>query len=248
MKTVDRILIVIVALLLCAATIYAFKPHSNLEGREGISVNGEAIAQVQPDTLTLNFSVQEKADTSLEAQTKIDEISKSFIELIKDLGVDSKQIQTSNYSVYANYYWEDGTSRRVQDGYNASQNITVTLYGDGFIERGQKVLSAAPTVGNIIINNSSFSLKDKSAGQAEVRALAVEAAYNKAKQLADAAGVTLGDPISIAESSSGGDYYPIMYNAKAVMDTENQAAYDSAGLEAGTSEVKVRVDIMYKIK
>lgn len=248
MKTADRILIVILALLLCATTLYAFKPQASLEGNLWISVDGQAIAKVQPDTLTLNFRVEEKATTTKEAQTKIDEVSKQFIALIKELGVDAKNIQTSNYSVYQNYYWDKDTSKQIEDGYNASQSITVTLDGEGFVELGESVLSAAPTVGNITIHWTNFSLKDKSKGAAEVRAQALEAAYKKAQQLAEAAGVKLWKPTIITESSTGGDYYPIAYNTKATANMDMGEADDSAGLEAGESEVRVIVNVTYEIK
>ena len=251
MTTTDRILGVICVLLVCATLTCTFKPHNSSEENTGITVNGEAVAQVQPDTLTLYFSVQEKADSSLEAQTKIDEISKEFISLIKELGVQANSIQTSSYSVYQNYYWDNASYKQIPDGYQASLSVTVTLEGEGFKELGQKVLSAAPTVGNININGTSFSLKDRSAGQAEVSALAVQAAYKKAEQLAKAAGVQLGKVTAITESSSGGDfYYPAMYNAKAEMGggMVEEVSYDSVGLETGTSEVRVYVNITYEIK
>ncbi|MDR0771839.1 MAG: SIMPL domain-containing protein [Candidatus Peribacteria bacterium] len=203
MNTTDKILGVIAILIVVLALTCTFKSDSNFERTQGISVQGEAVAQVQPDTLTLFFTIQERANTSLEAQTKIDEINKNFVSLIRELGVDANRIQTSNYSVHQNFYWNNETFRQIPDGFQASQSITVTLDGEGFVELGQKVLSAAPTVGNININNTSFSLKDRSAGQTEVRALAVEAAYKKAKQLAKAAGVKLGRPIVITENSSG---------------------------------------------
>lgn len=218
---------------------------SNKELTNGISVSGVGVAKVQPDTLTLYFNVQEKGDSTQEAQQKIDELSKNFIELVKGLGVEAKSIQTSNYSVYQNYYWEKDTSQQIADGYNASQTITITLNGERFIELGEQVLSAAPTVGNININGSNFSLKDKSAGEAQVRELALEQARKKAEQLANAAGVTLGDPINIVESSNIGGFYP-MYNTAASVAEE--AKYDSVSLEAGESEVSITVNVVYEIK
>jgi uncharacterized protein YggE len=134
MKLADRILIVIVALFLCGTIWLAFKPQAALEGNLGISVDGQAVSKVQPDTLTLNFRIEEKANSTKEAQTNVDTLSKAFIELIKGLGVEAKNIQTSNYSVYQSYYWDQDTSKQIPDGYNASQNITVTLNGEGFVE------------------------------------------------------------------------------------------------------------------
>jgi uncharacterized protein YggE len=248
MKTGDRILIVVITLLLCVATVYTFKPNPSLDGSTGISTSGQGVVKVQPDTLTLNFSVQEKADTTKEAQTKIDEISTNFIQLANELGVEKKNIQTSNYSVYPSYYRDNTTNKQIADGYNASQTITITLNGSGFVALGQQVLSAAPTVGNININGSSFSITDKTKGEKEARALALENAYLKAQQLADGAGVKLGKALQISESVSAGGYYPVYANAKVMMDSAAGEAYDSVGLEAGENQLTVNVSITYEIK
>lgn len=248
MTTTDRILGFIAIVLVCSTLIYTFKPDLGLNS-SGISVSGKGIAKVQPDTLTLNFSVQEKADSTKEAQNKIDELSSEFITLIGKLGVEKKQIQTANYSVYQNYYRDSTTSKQIPDGYNASQSITVTLNGENFVELGQKVLSAAPTVGNININGSSFSVTDKAAGEKDARTLALENAKLKAQQLADVAGVKLGKATQISESVSAGGYYPVYANAKALGNAiADEAEYDSVGLEAGENEVIVNVSVSYKIK
>jgi uncharacterized protein YggE len=134
------------------------------------------------------------------------------------------------------------------DGYNASQNITVILQGENFVELGQKVLSAAPTVGNININGSSFSVTDKATGEKDARTLALENAKAKAQQLADVAGVKLGKAIQISESVSAGGYYPVYANAKVLSDSVEGASYDSVGLEAGENEVIVNVSVSYEIK
>ena len=229
--------------------MYIAQTLPTTDSNNGISVSGIGIAQVQPDTLTLNFSIQEQAESTQEAQSSIDSISANFIALVKNLGVEDKSIQTSNYSVYPRYNRDRDTSKQTVDGFEASQNITITLNGEGFIELGQKILSATPSVGNISINGSNFSLRDKFAGESVVRTLALEQARKKAEQLAEAAGVSLGDPISIIENSNGASFYPTMYNAKAEMAMDDVAgSYGGSMLEAGSSEVTVSVNVVYSIK
>jgi uncharacterized protein YggE len=246
----DRIFQFALVIIICATLIFTFKQHQQLDTATGINVSGQGIAKVQPDTLTLNFSVQEKAATTKEAQTKIDEISSQFISLVETLGVEKKQIQTSNYSVYQHYYRDNETNKQVPDGYNASQNITITLKGENFIQLGQQVLSAAPTIGNIQINGSNFSVTDKASGEAEARILALEHAKKKAEQLAQTAEVKLGKPLLISESVSAGSYYPMYANAmvKASNSIADEAAYDSVNLEAGENEIVVNVSVNYEIK
>ncbi|MDR2416104.1 MAG: SIMPL domain-containing protein [Candidatus Peribacteria bacterium] len=246
MQTTDRILRIIGMLVVCAVIVYTFKVAPTEESN-GISVIGQGIVKVQPDTLTLNFSVQEKAETTKEAQKKIDDTSTAFIALVNQLGVEKKNIQTTNYSVYPNYYRDSVTSKQVTDGYNANQTITITLRGSGFVALGGQVLSAAPTVGNITINGSSFSVTDKAPGEKEARALALQHAKAKAQQLADVEGIQLGKAVQISETTSAVGYYPVYANAKVESALGNDAR-SVAGLEMGENEVIVNVNVRYKIK
>ncbi|MDR3168734.1 MAG: SIMPL domain-containing protein [Candidatus Peribacteria bacterium] len=246
----DKLFQFTLVIIICATLFFTFKQHQQFNTTTGINVSGQGIAKVQPDTLTLNFNVQEKAATTKEAQTKIDEISTQFISLVETLGVEKKQIQTSNYSVYQHYYRDSETNKQTPDGYNASQNITITLKGENFIQLGQQVLSAAPTVGNIQINSSNFSVTDKASGEAEARTLALEHAKKKAEQLAQTAGVQLGEPLQISENVSAGSYYPMYANAmvKTANSIAEDDAYESVSLQAGENEIIVNVSVNYKIK
>jgi uncharacterized protein YggE len=225
--------------------VYTFKSVPK-DDNNGISVVGQGIIKVQPDTLTLNFSVQEKAATTKEAQQKIDDTSSTFIALVTQLGVEKRNIQTTNYSVYPNYHRDSTTNKQVADGYNASQSITITLRGSGFVALGEQVLSAAPAAGNITINGSSFSVTDKSSGEKEARSLALQHAKDKAQQLADVEGVQLGKALQISETTSVGGYYPMFANAK--VDAVAESARNVASLEMGENEVIVSVNVRYKIK
>jgi uncharacterized protein YggE len=242
----DKIFRLALVLIICATLIYTFKPNASLERANGISVSGQGIAKVQPDTLTLSFNVQEKAETTKEAQTKIDEISSNFMQAIMALGVEKRSIQTSNYSVYPSYYRDNTTSKQIADGYNANQTITVELSGEGFVALGEKVLSTAPTIGNISINASNFSVKDKLAGEVEARKSAIQKAEAKAQQLADLTGIKLGKALTISESVSNSNYSPIFSKAmNAVMDAGME---ESVSLAAGENEITVNVNITYEIK
>ncbi|MDR0650204.1 MAG: SIMPL domain-containing protein [Candidatus Peribacteria bacterium] len=213
MQTTDRILRIIGVLVVCTVIVYTFKIAPTADNN-GINVVGQGVVKVQPDTLTLNFNVQEKAETTKEAQQKIDDTSSAFITLITQLGVEKKSIQTTNYSVYPHYYRDNPTNKQISDGYTASQTMTITLKGSGFVELGEQVLSAAPTVGNITINGSSFSVTDKAPGEKEARSLALQHARAKAQQLADVEGVKLGRALQISETTSVGGYYPVYANAE----------------------------------
>ena len=53
MKTIDRIFIAVLVMIICISGIYAVKSFS--KGREAINVVGEGQVEVKPDTISMNI-------------------------------------------------------------------------------------------------------------------------------------------------------------------------------------------------
>jgi hypothetical protein len=217
-------------LLICAVALYGICSYTKTQNHRAVNVSGQGIVKVQPDTLTISFSVQERADTAREAQTKIDEMTRNFVEAIQSIGVERRSIQTSNYSVWPNYYREPTSSRQMSDGFQASQQITVVLtqegYGAEFVGLGERVISLAPTFGNVLINGSNFTVTNKAKGENDARNLAIAAAKQKAEQLAKGADAKLGRVHFISESISAGGFYPLYANARAMVSFAEDVAME----------------------
>ncbi|GHW02426.1 SIMPL domain-containing protein [candidate division SR1 bacterium] len=243
----DKLLKLAGIIVICGTIIFATCTYSHTRNLRTVSVSGQGIMKVQPDTLTLNFYVQDKGDTTKDAQTLVDNSTKQFVDAMVKLGIDRKKIQTSNYSVYPEYRWDDKTQENVLKGYNASQTIVITLNGDGFVGLGEKVLNLAPEFGNIMINGSNFTVTDKAKGENDARQLAIDAAYKKAQQLAGGTASHVGKVLSISESINAGGYYPMYANAK-LMNNAEISMDESASLEAGQNEISVNVSVSYELK
>lgn len=203
-----------------------------------ITVSGEGRADGKPDLMTVSMGVEANSETANTALDEANVLATALIKTFKDLGVDEKDLQTSDLSIWPNWD-EDGRSIV---GYHVSNSLTVKLRD---LERAGEVIDAAAgAVGDAVrFNGVSFSIDDDTNLMAVARTDAVEKAADQAEQLAEAAGVELGDLRSIDETGSAVPT-PLYYSG---FSEEARSAADSVPIEGGTQEVTVEVVLVYDI-
>ena len=110
--------------------------------------------------------------------------------------VAEKDIKTENFSIHPQYdYTDDG---RVLRGYRVNNTVRVKVRDLATLS--EVIDDAAVAGGNsIVINSIQFMIDDTAPCTTEARSLAVKDAEAKAKTLAKASGVRLGEPITITE-------------------------------------------------
>lgn len=203
-------------------------------------VTGVGIGRVRgvPDVLTLTLGVDSRARTASEALTRNNERARQVIAILRDAGVDSKDIQTSNLWLMP-IYDDDGISI---DGYAVSNTVTAQIRD---LSKAGDVIDAASAAGgeDIVVQGLTFDIEDDSKLIATARAEAVRRARAQAEQLAEAAGVKLGEILSISESSSP-SFPPIYFGQR---DLAAEAAPNAAPIEPGTEELEVQVTIVFEI-
>ncbi|MBD3182034.1 DUF541 domain-containing protein [Candidatus Poribacteria bacterium] len=209
----------------------------NTEPLNQIRVTGSAevtsapdIASIQVGTQTFNREVEAAVDENNE---KTDGLIKAIIQE----GVLEKDIQTSNFSIYPQRDYENNKNGEII-GYYVSNNVTVKVRDLDSIGR---VLQSAIDAGANNIYGINFTLDDPEQFKSEARIKAIENAHKKAESMAEAAGVKLGNAVSIDEvSSSGGIYYGVDY--------DKSAAEANVPIQPGELELTVQVQIVYEIE
>ena len=204
-----------------------------------ITVSGEGRASGKPDLMTVNMGVEANAETANGALDEANVLATALIKTFKDLGVDSKDLQTSDLSIWPN--WDSDAQRIV--GYHVSNTLTVKLRD---LDRAGEVIdTAAGAVGDAVrFNGVSFSIDDTAKIAGEARTDAVKRAADQAQQLADAAGVELGDLRSMDETG-GQTPAPMYYGYSA--DQAMRGMAESVPIEEGCQEVTVQVVLVYDI-
>lgn len=199
----------------------------------GISTQGTGIVSGTPDTVTVVLGVQTQADSAATALAQNSQLATGLIDTLKSKGVEDKDLQTSNLSVYPNY-----TPTGAVSGYQVSNQVTATLHDVS--QAGALIDAAAGTAGDAIrVQDLSFSIADDSELRTQARSQAVQQAQQQAKQIADAAGVELGDIRSITESPAAVSN-PFPQRSMADMA-------ESTPLQAGSQELSVSVSVVYEI-
>jgi uncharacterized protein YggE len=186
-----------------------------------------------PDQATIQLGVTTQATTAAAALTQNSTDTAAVIASVIALGVAEKDIQTSNFSVYPTY---DTSGTRIT-GYQVSNSVTVTIRD---LVKAGTLLDQVVQAGANNITGLNFSIADTSALVSEARIRAFDAAKAKAEAMAKAAGVELGEIISVTESSQNAQSYPM---ARVAMD-----AMAEAPIQAGTQDITVDVSIVYALR
>jgi hypothetical protein len=206
-----------------------------------ISVRGTGRVAVKPDTAVVRMGAEMRAPTVAEATADVARRSSAVIDRVKALGVAERDITTVAYSidpVVAPRRTEEDPTRIV--AYRVVNMVQVKIRDLGAVGR---ILDAALTAGANTISGLQFTVDDPSRLEAEARTLAVKAAAATAQQLAAAAGVVLGDLMSLTE-----DVAPRpQYMARMGAPTTSAASMSMGPVESGQVEVVVNVEAQYRI-
>lgn len=212
-----------------------------------ISVMGEGKASVSPDMLVINISVSELAATTELAQTQANTKINKVKTLLKDAGIEDKDIKTTNVNAYPEY--DRSQSGRKLLGYRAQQSLSINVAWEKFGEKWGNIVTQISTIWWVNVDNTYFDLKDKNTAYQWAREKAFADAKAKAEQLAKASGVTLGKPVMITDNSYANPTYPMYYAKEQSMGmwaTADVAVSNS--LSPGETEVVINVNVMYQIK
>lgn len=208
---------------------------------EPMMVTETGKATVVPDIAKVTIGIEEQGQTLKQVQNSVNTKSKTLTDSFKKLGIDEKDIKTTNYNVYPEYDYQI-TPYRI-NGYRISTNYEVKITD---FEIVNEVLTIATSTGANIIGNMSFEVNEKTKEKLtqEAREKAVTLAKNKAEGLAKASGITLGKIINVTEST-GFDYpRPVMTMGKEMTaDT-----LETANIQAGETEISVTVSLSYEIR
>ncbi len=214
-------------------------PAADDNGRDPrtITVTASGLVRGTPDVLDLTVGVTTRAKTAAEALSRNTSLANKVIDVLKDAGVEDDDLQTSYFSI-APFYDEDGEDL---EGYSVSNLVTASLRD--FEKAGEVIDAATEIAGNeIVVQGISFSFDDNTELVAKARADAVKRGRSQAEQLADAAGVELGNLLSINE-----DYAP--YGPVGELDTGRFASTEAAAapIEPGSQTLDVQVTMVYEI-
>mgnify|MGYP000999237643 CR=1 FL=1 len=198
-----------------------------------VTVTGTATVNLPADTATLQVGATMKDKSAAEAQAQVDEVIRTMLTSLEELGIDKADIKTSNYSE------EYGAIRQAQPVYNASNSLSVTIRK---LDQVAAVIDAATKAGANQIYSLSFTASQSADAYNKALERAVEDGQAKAEVLAKAAGRTLGALEDMKAEQIFGDAYGIMNR----MDF-GMAASEKATIVTGDVSVSASVTLTYEL-
>lgn len=209
-----------------------------------ILVTGQGSVDVAPDMAVLVLTVTREAETARSALDANSSAMNDVLTAMKAEGIEARDLQTSGFSIRPKYTYPSPKSSQKQEtprivGYTVRNSLTVRVRD---ISAVGVILDKSVTLGVNEGGNIMFTNDDPSAVITQARIKAVKDAMNKAKTLAEAAGVKTGKLLEISEQSYSPRPRPM---ARAEMSMARSA--DAVPVATGENTYKVTVNVSYAI-
>ena len=223
--------VVAVAVVAGSALVLAAAPAGAAVPAGKIVVDATGTVEATPDSMTVNIGVRSRAETAAAALDRANTLVAQVVQVLKGAGVRDRDLKTTELSIGPEY--QSDPNKPV--AYVATNVVRATVRD--LSKAGAVADAAARAAGDdVILQGVSFDVQHPTGAQRRARVAAVKAARDQAQRLARAAGMKLGDVVSIRETATSGG--PIVTERLA-------AASDAIPVEPGTQQVSVTIHVVF---
>ena len=239
MKTKSLIVFVVLAF---ALLVSACAPAASSQDAPTLSVSGNGQAFLAPDIAYIYVGVHTEAPSAAEAVDENTTQTQALISAIQDFGIDPKDIRTSNFSIWPMDRYDPSTGAPTgEKTYVADNTVYVTVRD---LESLGDLLDTAVQAGANTVNSVQFDVENKDEALKEARVDAMNNAKQQAQELADAAGLSLGEIKSI---SFVDNQYPV-FDGKGGGGGGVAAEAAAVPIQPGQLSFTVTVNVIYELK
>lgn len=208
-----------------------------------IYVDATAKVIAKPDIAVTTMGMVNEGKTVQEAQTANNEVMNKMTTKLKEMGINEKDIQTSNYSIYPLYDYTDEAGR-VLRGYEVRQDVTVKIRD---LSKANSVLSLAGELGANSISGLQFTIDDPEVYKDEARQEALKKLAEKAQTLSHSLGIRLGKVVSYNEYAGDNTPYVNVMKESAMYGLGGMTDQSVSSVESGSTEVNMTVSVTFQI-
>jgi uncharacterized protein YggE len=204
-----------------------------------INVTGNGIVTTTPDIGYLHIGVHTENVDSGDAVNENNNLTRNVKNALKEYGVEDKDIQTSNFSIYLQSPYSGFPEEQSKTIVDNTVLVTVRNLNDLSKMLGEAIRSGANNVYGM-----TFDVTDKSSYREQARTLAMEDAATQAAQLASLAGGEPGKVISVTvvTNTNFSPYYGDgMGGGGGVVNNTN------VPVSAGNMTISVDVNVIYEL-
>lgn len=241
-KSYSVLLIIVLALTIagCSATPGSSLSEASSNAAATITVTGFGKARANPDRATVSVGVIFADEDITRAVEESNEIISRITDAVIGLGVEEADIQTTNFSIWAEEQWNRETGLREEGNlYRVDSTIQINVNDT---EKIGRILEASITSGANNVYGLSFGIQDPSSLAADARVRALDDARQRAEQIAQELGVTLGE-VHRAREISGASVMP--YFESGGYDLEGRGALPP--ISEGSMTVNISMEVTFNI-
>jgi len=231
-------LTVLVSILVLALALSACGSAAAVNQTSTLNVSGNGLVSLTPDIAYIYIGVNTEGGDVALAVSQNNTQSQALVDALKNLGVATEDIQTSNFSVWSSTKSDPITYQTVGYTYTVQNTVYVTVRD---LSTLGSLLNAAVGAGANNINSISFDVADKTAAMAQARQKAMDNADSLANELAQVAGLHLGKILNISYSENSPSFYYGMGGGGAAPAAE-------VPIQPGQTQISVSVNVTYEIE
>lgn len=232
-------LMVVVFLAIGFSVLFSWK--GSFVPARTITVSAQGMTVATPDEADIDFSVvtQGADPTSLSNNNNMK--MGAVMQFVSSQGVASSDVQTTGYDLEPNYQFDKNSDRNDIIGYTLTQTVQVKIRD---LTKVASVLGGLAPLGVNQIGGVNFTFQNPDEFVAIARGQALTNAQTEASQMAAQAGASLGQAVTITESSNVPSPLPVyaMSAGEGAM-----AAPITPSIAPGTENVSDEVTVTYEL-
>ena len=205
-----------------------------------ISVQGKGSIEAVPDEATVSFGVASEARLLTAAYRDNMAKMNAIIATIKGVGIESRDIKTSSYSI-SPVYPTDDRGRRIPGqpvSYQVSQQLSVKVRD---LSKAGGLIDQVVAEGTNMFHGIQFGLSNFQELEKQAKVNAAKDARERANLIAEGLNVKIGTVLGVGESS----VHP--YPVRKMMAFEAASVGGAPQIEAGSMEVSSTCSVSFEI-
>jgi uncharacterized protein YggE len=224
----------------CSAIQNSPASETSSNAADAITVTGFGKTRANPNKASVSVGVNVADEDITRAVEESNQTIARITDAVMGLGIKEADIQTTNFSIWAEEQWDPETGQRKEEKlYRVDSTIQINVNDT---ERISIILENSIANGANNIYGLSYGIQDQGSLAAEARVEALDDARQRAEQIAHELGVTLGEVQRVVEVSGA-----------SVMPFFETAGFGIGGgggertVSEGSMTVTVSMEVTYKI-
>ncbi len=226
---------ILLSLIMCTAVAFA---QQEKVVQRNVQVHGMGTLMTTPDQVRLNVQVSTRSETASDAMAQASRKTNDVLAVLKQYGIDTKDIQTSRVTVAAILDYQRNIQPPPVIGYSGVNEFTV-LFKKAMMDKVGEFLDKAVTLGVTSFSGLMYESSKQRELERDALKKAAADAQARAEVLALQLGASLGKVISVSESVTS----PAPVMRAGMMDATTAAAPVMTGELAINAQVTVTFEL-----